>query len=156
METATLDAPTPTKEPELTNAQIVAKRFREMAKWLEQHPDFPVYEWESPKITVFASAGKRDDETEKEFMARAAKAMGSGRKNYGSSYFDLIAETPEGTHVEVSADREATCTRRQIGTKTVTVPARPAQPEVVEHTIEEPVYEWDCSGILHPNAKGRT
>ena len=158
MNTATAEAPaTPaTEKPELTNAQIVAKRYRAMAKWLEQHPDVPLYGWETVSIQVFANSAKDADETEKQFMARAAKAMGKGKKNYGSTYFDLIADTPEGTKLEISAKREETCVRKQVGTKTVVKPARPAVEAVPETTEEVPVYEWDCGGILEPDAKGRS
>lgn len=143
-------------KPKLTNAQIVAKRYRAMANWLEQHPDVPVYGWETCNLQVFAGSVKEDDETEKQLMARAARAMGKGRKEYSDDWFDIHADMPDGCEYTVSASRENTCVRKQVGTKTVTVPGRPAQEAVEETTKEVPVYEWDCTGILEPDAQGRT
>lgn len=158
MSTATIDQVDKKAEPELTNAQIVAKKYRAMAKYLEQHPDLPIGKYHQPELTLFASIHAAEDEDEKQFMARVAKIVGKGKKQYTDSHFKLIPETPEGTKIEVYADRESTCKRVQVGTKKVVKPAVPEQiiPAKPEETIEVPEYEWDCGGILEPDAQGRS
>lgn len=149
MEAATMEAPTK------TNAQIVAKRFREMAKWLEQHPDIPINDWEKPAIMVLAEYAKADEsESEKTVMARAAKAMGRGKKEYTNEYFKLHAEMPEGCSYAIWASRNKTCVATVVGTKEVVIPAQPAKEAVPERTETVDVIEWDCEGILEPDSRG--
>jgi hypothetical protein len=145
------------KKPEPTNAQHVAKKFREMAKWLEQHPDVPIHKFTRPEIMVFAgNLTESDDETEKQVMARAAKAMGKGKKQFDDNYFRLVADTPPDTRYEILADRGNTCTKKVTGTKTVKMPAVEAKPAIPEREVEVDVVEWDCAGILEPDAQGRS
>lgn len=45
----------------------------------------------------------------------------------------------------VTVKRDAVCTRRVVGTETITEPAVEAQ---AERTVEREIVEWDCSPIL--------
>ena len=54
----------------------------------------------------------------------------------------ILSGEVDGIHVEISCDREAVCTKRVVGTKTVVHEATEARVEEVEEV------EWDCGLVL--------
>lgn len=144
------------EKPQQTQAQRLAKEYREAAKWLEQNPDVPVDEWEHPRITTYASWHTDPDTDEKGVLRRAAKAMGKGKKSYSDTQITLESELPHGGVYQIVASREKTCERVQVGTETVTIPAVEAREAQPERTEERPKFEWRCEPLLEPDAQGRT
>jgi hypothetical protein len=110
-----------------------------------------------PRPCVFAySSGKvkvtwqlmHSDDTRDDQKAAAQQIIravgGEWRKKPWDDRFDFEREFC-GIKVEIYASREQVCTRRVVGTETVTVPAVEAQPERTE--VRELV-EWDCTPVL--------
>lgn len=76
--------------------------------------------------------------------ARWDKAVSSW--NYELS-LTLAEEGYDKVKISLNAPRETVCTKRVVGTETVTVPAVEAKPE---HTEERDIVEWDCVPLLAP------
>ena len=58
---------------------------------------------------------------------------------------DAASLEQEGLKLTIAVKRDAVCTRRVVGTETVTLPAVEAQ---AERTEEREVIEWDCEPLL--------
>lgn len=150
----------PTTTVEKTEAQKMATQYREIAKWLEQHPDLPVVAEGSAltvrKIYGFAEIGTNDEVRAQ--CAAVAKMLGRSEKDYNDTWFMLRAEIAPSVEYEFNANREQVCRKKFVGMETVTLPAtpaRPAQPAQPERTGEREKFEWECVGILDPDAQGR-
>ena len=63
---------------------------------------------------------------------------GSWEKNYNDYNMNVSREFPDdgGVRVTIEVPRENACTKRVVGTETVTEPAR---------TYEREIVEWDCN-----------
>lgn len=115
-----------------------------LARWLEAtpeiHPYLDLYKSSSVDFDCFVEA---DD-----FKA-AAKVIGACTKDYGDYYFTLEKDFGEGqVKMKVQTSRGNVCTKRVVGKKTVTIPARPA---TEGHTYEEDIVEYDCpESLLKP------
>lgn len=152
-DTSKVKASEKAETPELTPVQTYVKQLREMARWLEQHPNVPLGYKLPFTISIFASWCMEDEETQKQVLRRTAKAMGKGQKRYEGSYIVLEHTLPSGAKYEMNASRDETCKRKQVGTKTVTIPATPAIPAKPEKTMEEPVYVWECEPLLDSDGR---
>ena len=127
----------------------IAPALREAADLLESHPDLP-----QPYVTS-SSAGTAhmawylavhgyDLAEQKQLAARIIRAIGGAwAKNPGEDFNFTATRGLVGLTVQVK--REAVCRRKVVGTETVTIPAKPAEPE---RTVEQDIVEWDCEPIL--------
>ena len=79
-------------------------------------------------------------------IRRAVGGKWDKREAQGVSWPEMVFER-EGYSITVK--REAVCTRRVVGTETVTLPAVEAQPE---RTVEREIVEWDCEPVLAVDA----
>lgn len=121
--------------------------LRQVADFLDQHPDVPVTAHESfmqlvPSYTDDAAA----------VFARAVKALASaGRveKNDSGSYFTCTVMVG-GHELSVFTDRTVVCERVVVGTEIVEIPD-PAAPKI---TVEQEIVEWRCGSILAAAAGG--
>lgn len=128
-----------------TRDQAIAA-MRLAADLTEQHPDLPLptlvpeygyilwtlYSWEHEDLAATATLIRRT-------------VGGEWKKSYDTTNLVLTRTTEDGVEFSITVKRDAVCTRRVVGTETVTVPAVEAQPERVE---EREVVEWDCHPIL--------
>ena len=120
--------------PELTEGQQeYVRTMRELADFLEEHPQFIGYG--GVQIDLFA-----DNAAE---MSEMVRGSGKWDKADRGVWFSL-ARYFGGHHIFINAEREAVCERVQVDTKTVMKPD-PSAPLV---TVEEPVYEWHCPDSL--------
>jgi len=120
--------------------------FRRAAELLELHPEIAkpyvtddgelrwhLYAWECPN-GVPAMVAK---------IRRAVR--GKWTKRETNPYYGEPEMIFERKGYSITVKREAVCTRRVVGTETVTLPAVKALPERTE--VRE-VVEWDCEPVL--------
>lgn len=115
--------------------------LRRAADLMEAHPGIPapivvgdglicwhLYRWDCPDGVP-------------QMVAAIRRAVGGkwDRREAGSYDAEMVFER-EGYSITVK--REAVCTRRVVGTETITEPALPERTETVE------IVEWDCDPIL--------
>lgn len=83
---------------------------------------------------------------EKAEAAAIVRALGGhwGKDPVGDELFSFKGKIA-GLYVDVTAHREAVCTRRVVGTETVTEKVATAF-EV--QTVERDIVEWDCGSLL--------
>lgn len=124
--------------------QATADAYRHAASLIEDHPDLPIpfaassgqiwwtlYAWDCPAgvpatvALIRRTIGGKWDKREHNSYGSAEMVFSHGR-------------------YEIKVQREAVCTRRVVGTETVTKPAV-SLPERTE-TVE--IVEWDCSPVL--------
>lgn len=124
--------------------------LRHLAELLDDNPGIPLPlgHTSNNHIVILFPSSKEP----RAAMAEAARVFPcTWTKNAGEDFFDLNGKLA-GLNIELSAPREAVCTRRVTGTREVTreVPdpdllARVPMVEVTE-TVED--VEWDCGPIL--------
>lgn len=134
----------PTATTDTEKRQAVIDAHRHVASLVEDHDDLPVpfvtssgliwwtlYSWDCPGGVPATVA----------FIRRTIGGKWDKREvnNYGSA--EMVFS--HGRY-EIKVQREAVCTRRVVGTETVTKPAV-SLPERTE-TVE--IVEWDCSPVL--------
>ena len=112
-------------------------------------PDLP------PPFTVDLYYGKPQvtwnfygDDYQRTLVQQVIRLLGgSWDKRYSSENFWATRET-EIAELRIVCEREQVCTRKVVGTETVTrlVPADDAP--MVEVTEEREIIEWDCSPLL--------
>ena len=119
--------------------------LRAVAGLLDANPDLPppvvvtasssvywhLYSWEHEDIQAVAGLIRR-------------RLGGRWKKTYDRDELVLRREQ-EGLKLTIAVKRDAVCTRRVVGTETVTLPAVEAQ---AERTEEREVIEWDCEPLL--------
>lgn len=111
---------------------------------LPTHP--PSAEW------LIFGGGDADLAIQKSTAAQVVKDIGGHwekQKTQGGDLFDFTKDYGGGVTASVVVDRPAVCERVVTGTETVTVPAKPAQPEQV---VEREVVEWRCEPLLADEA----
>lgn len=126
---------------------VMATNLRAAADLMDEHPDLPV-----PYITTrhngdvffnwFLMHNDTDQKTAAASIMRTLR--GSWQKRERGNALDFKSARP-GLSLEFTVQREAVCTRRVVGTETVTIPAVEAQPE---RTEKRAVVEWDCAPVL--------
>ena len=112
-----------------------ADGLRQIADWIEAHPDIEVPETE---LSGYGMHSKED-------AAKVLMALKPCKKLYGDSLFSIVREFGPIT-LKFVFSRNQVCTPRVVGTKVV-----PATPERIieampEHVVE--IIEWDCEPIL--------
>ena len=119
--------------------------LRELADLLERHDDLPLPYHGSGISELLWVETTRDTDEQKAVAAKFARLIPS-----------TIAKEPRGDALDVKGrirglrvclivDRDAVCERIVKGTKTVTIPAKPAEPE---RTVVVDEVEWRCAPIL--------
>ena len=123
----------------MTTATEYADGLRQVADWLEAHPDIDM---PSNEIGCFSM-------NTKEQAARVLMALKPCNKVYGDSLFSITRQFGP-IILRYYFNRNQVCTPRVVGTKVV--PARPERliEATPEHVVE--VIEWDCEPILPANA----
>lgn len=104
--------------------------LRQLADYLEERPDVPV------PISEKHYAFVHDEDT----FRKAARSMGSAKKDFDINYAMLRRDFAGGIHYELNIARERVCERRVVATKAV--------PEQVIPAHEVEVVEWDCKEPL--------
>lgn len=128
---------------------ITAANLRAVADLLDQHPDI-----EQPYITTHVTGrvslnwylNGRDDERAE--AAAIVKAIDGGWERGEADYSGPLAtwrQERDGLALHVQVTREAVCERIVTGEETVTIPAKPAEPE---RTETREVVEWRCQPLL--------
>lgn len=118
--------------------------LREMADWLEAHPELPETYFGATGVFVTYNRNQKAD------LAVVALAMGESVKDYTDSSFMLAKKFMGGITITYCTAREIVCERVLVRTQTVPAHVIPAQPETLVPEREEPVYEWRCGSILAP------
>lgn len=132
-------------------SNTLPEALRQAADLIEAHPELP-----TPVVTTYSSGtvnvawqlmNDAATETDQKAAARLIiRAIGGkwDKREYGGDtfYFDQTFGLLE---LSIYATREQVCERIVTGTETVTIAAKPAEPERVE---EREIVEWRCEPIL--------
>lgn len=129
-----------------TTALTMAARYRQMAEYLEKHPDLPI-PVRTVTIDVFIDEDTGDS---KQQLIKIARMLGHSKKDQFGSWYVLTAPVADGVQIDFNANREKVCTKVVVGQRERIVPAQEA---VKEHTIMEPIYEWQCDESLLKGSK---
>lgn len=129
----------------MTDRTALIAGYRRAADLIEAHPaiDYPIvvrsgdlhwslYSFSCPNGVPAMVAAIR----------RAVGGKWTKREQQGYGDAEMVFERDGYT---ITVKRDAVCTRRVVGTETVTLPAVTAQPE---RTEEREIVEWDCEPIL--------
>jgi hypothetical protein len=143
----------------MTHAEFV-QGLRNAADFFEARPELGLpYEgfcYPEIRFGYYGAFGGRKDTPEFQSPDGAlyfAKHVG-GRldKKVADDSFELIAKR-EGFSVKGYFQRDAVCTRVQVGVKQEpehVLPARPAEEERIIPAQEVPIYEWRCPTLTAP------
>lgn len=136
---------------ETNSTNTIPAKLRTLAELLDRHPELPtpyVNLWTSGNVDInwYLHINNRGDEaTQRESAQQIVRAIGGKWSKYFDDDEANFKQKRDDFSFHVCVKREAVCTRRVVGTETVTLPAVEAQPE---RTIEREVVEWDCEPIL--------
>lgn len=123
----------------MTTAVEYAAGLRELADWIEAHPEVDT---PSREFTVYSLNTKQE-------AADCLRALTPCKKEYKADNFFLSREFGPIT-LSFMFYRNAICTKRVIGTKEVgtqVIPSRFTPEEIIPAHTEE-IYEWDCGESL--------
>ena len=134
---------------EYEKAKQMAADLRKVAGFVEERftmlPDMDV------EITSYVGFGW--DESAENIPAIIAETVLAGlaegatvRKDYGSSYFRVYLGFGD-VEYKVVCERDQVCTRRVVGTETVTKSV-PPEGDWTEQEVEQDIVEWDCHPLL--------
>jgi hypothetical protein len=129
----------------------MADQLRAVADLIDAHPDLPtptVFAYRDGAVDVAWQL--MNDEATKDDQRTAAQRIlreigGKWTKSAWDERFDFEQKRDNGLTLQILTHREQVCTRRVVGTETVTIPAVEAKPE---RTEEREVVEWDCDPVL--------
>lgn len=128
----------------MTDVSAIVTGHRRVADLLEQHPDIvPPFVYGDGKIVWNIYSYECPDGVPA-MVAKIRRIVGGKwdkREQNGITSPEMVFER-DGYQITVK--RDAVCTRRVVGTETITKPAI-SLPERTE-TIE--IVEWDCSPVL--------
>ena len=125
--------------PDTPKLDATVAALREVAGWLEAHPELEESVPREQALSLHLHPGG-----DAKHLAAIASAMGSCRKEAWNDLV-IVRRTFGPVAVTAAVDRDAVCTKRFVGTRTVSKDV-PVGVTTVE--VEEPVYEWDCGPIL--------
>lgn len=128
----------------MSESHAVAASMRELANVIDEVADEieACDMYSRGAISVYADT--------REHAAALIKALAKSdhvievRKEYADSTVTFKAGLKTGGVIYIYGSRDLVCTRKQVGTRTVTKP----DPNAPQIEVEEPVYEWDCGSIL--------
>lgn len=112
-----------------------AQALRNIADWIEAHPEIPVPH--TNRIAIVDIHSKSD-------LARLARAFGDCKKETDSKFF-IITKDFGGILVEGFEYREKICERVVVGAKQI--PER-IIPEQIIPAHDEEIVEWKCPDLL--------
>ncbi|VXB34069.1 hypothetical protein [Nocardioides sp. AX2bis] len=140
-----------------TTTRTAADTLRAVAELIEAHPDLPVpftslydHRPETADLHWYLHLAHRDPANAGDKARAIITALGGTWSKDFNRTDDTARFTRRwnGLSLEVSVQREQVCTRRVVGTETVTIPARPAAAAVPERTETRDLVEWDCGSLL--------
>lgn len=128
----------------------LVEKLRAAADLIAAHPDLPdpcIFGYRNGAVDVTwqlmnNEATKGDQRAAAQQILRAIG--GKWDKEPWGDRFDF-AQDYRGLKLQIYTHREQVCTRRVVGTETVTIPAVEAKPERTE-VVD--VVEWDCEPVL--------
>lgn len=115
--------------------------LRQLADFLDANPVIPVPPY--PDVDIYLC----DDESI-ENVSKVARSLGVFNKvftNYGLLYLERMVGI---ITLRAIVNRDSVCTKRIIGTKTITKKVLPEGVEMITKEIEEDIVEWDCPPSL--------
>lgn len=128
--------------------------IRELADWLESHPDIPIpYDLsgrsEYSNVLIHAS-GSEDQSAVIAAVARALPGQVTKDVYDNDRMFDITGRLPGGIYVKAIAERVEVCERVVTGTREVTrtIPDPMVTIPTIEVTETVEDVEWRCGSIL--------
>ena len=107
----------------------------ELASFLADHPEVPIAPHANGRVFSFAHS---DEE-----LRTAAGVMAPFDKEYDEQYITLLKWFGPWC-LEVSVKREHSCTRKVVGTETVTESVLVSHAQYEEREVTRDAWEWDC------------
>ena len=133
---------------------LTAANLRAAADLIAAHPDIPQpYVTSSSDGTVDLAWYLNGREGAKAKAAAVVRAIDGGWVRGEADYSGPLAtwsQRRDGVRLLVQVSREEVCERVVTGTKTVTIPGKPAEPERV---VEQDIVEWRCEPLLAEAAR---
>lgn len=132
---------TTTHTREVTDrAQATIDGFRAFTDHLDTHPALAdhVARYTTNRILIYTP----DPD---EYRTLVAALGGTRDKKPNDDYMVITRSFGPAVEVQVFTDRDAVCTRRQVGVEIVEIPD--PNIDIPTVTVEQPVYEWDCNPI---------
>ena len=123
--------------------------LRELADLLERHDDLPLPYRGSMSDLVWIEV-TRDADEQKALAAKFTRLIPSTISKEPRDTALDVKGSIRGLQVCMVVNRSAVCERIVKGTKTVTIPAKPAEPE---RTVEVDEVDWVCGSILDGTPK---
>ena len=134
------------------NARSAADTHRAVAALYDAHPDLPpayvtVYSHtpHAADVNWYLTIGKHKDGDQRAIARSIVSTIGGTWDKDLDGEQARFTQARDGLKFTVLVAREQVCTRRVVGTETVTMPAVEAVPE---RTVERDVVEWDCGSLL--------
>lgn len=131
------------------DAVETAKSLEEIAEFVvtnhEHIPEFDVYF--TPWLSLWRFDGEKEL-AEKAVKELALSALSFGwevEKDYDSSHMRLALKPTHGGKVAFWVERETVCTKKVLGTETVT---RKVAIDWEEEEVEQEIVEWECKPLL--------
>jgi hypothetical protein len=127
--------------------------IRELADWLESHPEIPIpYALSGESEFAYELIHAAHGSDQQAVLAAVARALpgtvGKRVLDTNDRLFSIDGRLPGGINIKVIADRGEVCERVVTGTREVTeeVPDPTAPKLTVTRTVED--VEWVCGSIL--------
>lgn len=121
----------------------VVKGLRDLAEFLEKHPEAPTPSSLTVDVFVYNDLGSPPAES---VLQAVAKTPGGCAKEVTDSFFTIVKSFAGNVDYAVNASRGSVCRRVQVGVKKVKVPDPDVFVPQVE--VEQPVYDYECPGSL--------
>lgn len=119
---------------------VTFKRVQDMGEEYRALPDVGPLFYTTPGQWIYSAQELRD----KLRVIKQERPGAEITKEYTESVLTVTVSIGGFPLLQFWSPRSLTCSRRQVGTRTVTVPA----PDVPMITREEPVYEWNCAPVM--------
>jgi hypothetical protein len=133
---------------ELTETQKFVKGLRDMAAFIEAHPELPM-----PCSTLRVDYWPKLEE-----LRDYVRTFGRLKKDaIGDSYFVLRKEFYKGAYTSISIEanwsRDSVCKKVKTGTKKVMQTVQTKPPETIEVETEVETFKWECPKVAAPPAE---
>jgi hypothetical protein len=142
--TATPTTTTTETENHMTDRTAYIDRLRKLADLLDATPELILPHDVNKGAIKFYPTGAEETATTARLLPSSWKKNDPNASDFDAQYYRLTGMW-EGIALTIIEERAAVCTRVQVGTETVTVPAVEAAPEM---TVEQPIFEYKCEPLL--------
>lgn len=122
--------------PPTQGRATIVDDLRALADFLEQRPELAAAVYGDIRANIFPITRQE--------LADVTARIGAAEKVDSGTQIGLDKTFGSRVRLQVRSNKELTCERVQVGTRTVKRAVYPADIEPTIETVEEPVFEWKC------------